>query len=436
MHVSVLMPAYNRGHFIEAAIASVLNQLSAGDELLLVDDGSTDNTAQILQQYSRQPRFRCIKKNHSNAPDTRNRAIAEARNPWLLWLDSDDILMPKTLAYYRKMLCRYPEVDVFYGNLLLCGDLQNTKFRLDPRMRFRDYYRKNEQLRRDLFYANRLPNPGTLVRKAVYERYGSYDTRFLRIHDYEFWVRTAPYIQVKHCKRIVCQWRWHDSNMSSGSVDRDFKYDIMLLDRILELYTLEEIFPFFNRTDEKSARARCCCEIGRQYHNLGHYMKAMDYLLKSIRLKPLPKAYLEILLLASTFPHLLAEGVKTEIPGDVIQKARQILSRAQGKSYLEKYRIASLHKRLGNLDLAGRKLIALAASLQEKKKYAHLLAGAYFHLGEINVFKQEYAKARERFNHCLEIIPGHKKARQYVDDFACGGNDPPGCTATYKTGVP
>ena len=415
MHVSVLIPTYNRAHFIEAAIASVLNQLAAGDEILVVDDGSTDNTGQILRQYNREPRFRCIKKAHSNAPDTRNRAIEEARHPWLLWLDSDDILMPKTLAYYRKMLSRYPEVDVFYGNLLLCGDLRNTKYRFDPRMGFRDYYRKKEQLRRDLFYANRIPNPGTLVRKAVYDRHGSYDTRFLRLQDYEFWVRTASRIQVKHCKRVVCQWRWHDSNMSSGSVSRDLKYDIMLVDRMLERYSLKELFPFFNRTDENSALARCWCEIGKQYHNLGHYIKALDYLLKSIRLKPLPKAYLEILLLASTFPHLLAEGVKTEIPGEVIRKAKHVLYQVQGKSYTEKYRIASLHKRLGDLGQAKRKFTALAASLKEKKKYAHLLAGAYFHLGELEVAVKDYTAARERFNHCLELIPGHKKARQYIN---------------------
>ena len=426
MHVSVLIPTYNRAHYIEAAVSSVIHQLAAGDEILILDDGSTDNTVQLLQQYSAEPRLRYLRKAHSNAPDTRNRAIAESRNPWLLWLDSDDILVPGTLAYYRRMNSRYPGVDVFYGNLLLCGDLQSTKYRFDPHMRFRDYYQKNEQLRDDLFYANRIPNPGTLVRKTVYDRHGPYDTRFLRLHDYEFWVRTASYIQVKHCRRIVCQWRWHDSNMSSGSVSRDLRYDMMLVDRMLELYTLEEIFPFFNRTDKKSALARCYCEIGRQYLHLGHHMKALAFLLKSLRLKPLANAYLEILELASTFPHLLAEGVKTEIPGELLQKARHILDHLQGKSNIQKYRIASLHKRLGNLDLARRKFTALTASLKGKKKYAHLLAGAYFHLGETGVMTKDFVMAREMFSQCLEIIPGHKKARHYFNNFASGGQGPHG----------
>jgi glycosyltransferase involved in cell wall biosynthesis len=416
--ISVLIPTYNRAHFLKAALASVIPQLTDEDELLIIDDGSTDNTVKLLEQYSQERRIRFIRKAHSNAPDTRNRAIFEATHPWLLWLDSDDILMPKTMAHYRKMISRCPEVEVFYGNLVLVGDLQNTKYRFDPRMRFRDYYRKNEQLRRDLFYASRIPNPGTLVSKAVYDRYGLYDTGFLRLHDYEFWVRTAPYIQVKHCRRTVCQWRWHDDNMSSGSVGRDLKYDIMLVDRMLERYTLAELFPFFRRTDEQSARARCYYEIGRQYHHLGHFIKAMDYLLKSLRLKPLSKAYLELLELVSIFPRLLAEGVKTEIPPELIREAKRILFRTRGRSHLEKYRVASLHKRLGNLDLARQKFASLGEALAEKVKYAHLRAGACFQLGEIYVLQKEYTAARDKFNQCLDIIPGHKKARQYMEEIA------------------
>jgi glycosyltransferase involved in cell wall biosynthesis len=105
--ISVLIPSFNREDFIEEALSSVLNQLGEEDELLVVDDGSTDNTKKILEKYRNEPRFRFIIKEHTNAPDTRNRAIREARNPWILWLDSDDILLPGIITHYRKYISRF-----------------------------------------------------------------------------------------------------------------------------------------------------------------------------------------------------------------------------------------------------------------------------------------------------------------------------------------
>jgi glycosyltransferase involved in cell wall biosynthesis len=407
------MPTYNRGHFIAESLDSVLPQLGINDELIVVDDGSTDKTGEIMQPYLKDPRVRYVFKEHTNAPDTRNRAIDEAKNPWLLWLDSDDILMPHTVARYLEILNRCPDVDVVYGNLELFGLIGHYPV---DKLVYPNYYRKNTALLLDLFHGNRIPNPGVMVKKVVYETYGKYDTRFLRLHDYEFWVRTAPHITVKHCLQKVCRWRWHDSNMSSGSVNRDLKYDSMIIDRYLELYPLSGIFPYVHEGDRRS-HARAYFEIGRRYRKVSDYAKAVDYLLKSLRLNPLPSAYIEILLLAVTLSHLLPAEVKAKIPRPLLDQARVCLQTTIGKTYEDKYTIASLHKRLGNLEPAGKAFAKLAKALQRTDKYPQLLAGVYFHLGELRFWEKEFTAARQMFAKCIRLRPDHGSAARYLQEI-------------------
>jgi glycosyltransferase involved in cell wall biosynthesis len=115
-----------------------------------------------LNKLSNKYPIRYLEKGHTNAPDKRNRAINEAKNPWILWLDSDDILFPDVIRMYRNVVKKYPDVDVLYGNLKLIG---NIKAHGNDRMLFKDYHGKNELLLNHLFYANRIPNPGH--RKAM-----------------------------------------------------------------------------------------------------------------------------------------------------------------------------------------------------------------------------------------------------------------------------
>lgn len=91
--LSVVIPAHNRARYLEEAIASAFAQEYQDMEVLVVDDGSTDDTPQVVSRFQ-DPRLRYLTKEKTGAPDTRNRGIAEARGRWILWLDSDDVLLP------------------------------------------------------------------------------------------------------------------------------------------------------------------------------------------------------------------------------------------------------------------------------------------------------------------------------------------------------
>lgn len=112
--ISVIIPAYNQGLYIAQAIQSVLAQTFADFELIVVDDGSTDNTARIISSFV-DPRLRYIYQANRGLPSARNRGMAAARGSFVCFLDSDDVYLPHKLAVQHAHLVQTPALALSYG---------------------------------------------------------------------------------------------------------------------------------------------------------------------------------------------------------------------------------------------------------------------------------------------------------------------------------
>ncbi|MEJ5258586.1 MAG: glycosyltransferase family 2 protein [Anaerohalosphaeraceae bacterium] len=112
--VSVVIPAYNAEATIERAIESVLHQTRPPEEIIVVDDGSTDRTAEKVQQYG--GRVRYLFQEHRGANEARNCAIEQAQGNWIALLDADDEWLPKKLEVQHSLLERNPHLVWAYGN--------------------------------------------------------------------------------------------------------------------------------------------------------------------------------------------------------------------------------------------------------------------------------------------------------------------------------
>lgn len=233
--ISVLMPTYNRERFLPESLDSIVSQSLTDCEIIVVDDGSTDNTDEVLARY---PMIRYFKKHHSGGPETRNLAIAEARGMYVVWMGSDDAMMPGLLEDYKKIVWQYPEVDVFYGDVMVTdANLQETQSFSPVELYEREY-----ALPSILATGDPIPDTCAMVRKSVYDAVGGYNPDFRRAHDYEFWSRAGRIIRAKHVDRQVVKWRWHDSNMSSGTVKIDYSFEIKILLLLMERYPLQEVY--------------------------------------------------------------------------------------------------------------------------------------------------------------------------------------------------
>jgi len=123
MTVSVIVPAYNREKFIKAAIDSALNQTRVPDEILVVDDGSTDDTPRILEEYG--PPVRVIRQVNRGRSVARNVGLRHATGDAVIFLDSDDLLMPRNIEQCIGVLEDQPSVDVVYTDALFVDENLN-----------------------------------------------------------------------------------------------------------------------------------------------------------------------------------------------------------------------------------------------------------------------------------------------------------------------
>lgn len=284
--MSILIPVFNREKYIGSAINSVLAQDFAQYEIVVVDDGSTDNTLDIVKQIH-DSRLRIIENGRNGAPQARNRCIQEAKASYIVWLDSDDQLMPGTLQRYADLIKSSDRIDVLYGDLDIFNESGQIKLH-----RYEDYTQETSLLPR-LIYGNCVPNPGTLVRKGLYEEFGGYDENLRRTHDFDFWCRIGSRAVFKHSGVVTCRWRWHDSNMSSGSVKIDTSYEATVIKRLVNTVGLAACFPQLKETYQaqtKTATFSAWLEVSKILEAYQDYEGAAEATRKAIENRDGPTA--------------------------------------------------------------------------------------------------------------------------------------------------
>ena len=274
--ISVVIPTHNRARFVAQAVHSALAQEFQDLEVVVVDDGSTDHTAAVMAEIN-DPRLRYLPKPKSNAPDTRNRCIDAAKGEWLLWLDSDDLLLPGWVARVATLIEAGTAADVYYGNL----EVVDARARRLQILRYEDFADQNGLLLAHLVHANPLPLPGSLMRRSLAQEAGGFDVEFTRAHDYEFWTRLAPVARFRHVPFLAVQWRWHDSNMSSGSVARDLSFEARVVERLLARHPLTELFPDLPWEDWPRAQAEAARQLAEIFTRYGHDNGAREWLAES-----------------------------------------------------------------------------------------------------------------------------------------------------------
>jgi glycosyltransferase involved in cell wall biosynthesis len=195
VRVSVVVPAYNYAHFLPAALDSVLAQTDRDWECIIVDDGSTDDTAAVADAYVRRdPRFRYIHQANRGLAGARNTGVRNARGDAIQFLDADDRLLPPKLERHAAYLDPHPECDIVYGDVWFFRS--ETPDVLTPSLHgklTRSILRRvhgNAEAFRILQHYNIMPVPAAIIRRRVFER-AMFDEEADAVEDYGFWIRCA-----------------------------------------------------------------------------------------------------------------------------------------------------------------------------------------------------------------------------------------------------
>jgi len=205
--VSVVLPVYNQAHFLPAALDSVFAQTYTDYELIAVNDGSTDDTANVLADYQKRYGLTIIAQENQGLPRALNAGFARAQGEYLTWTSSDNIMLPDMLAVLVAALDDDQSVGLVYADRYLMDDEGHDLGRFntceyDPFL---------------LLHAN-LVHCCFLYRREWAQRAGGYDPAFIYGEDWEYWVRLSQHCRMKRIPQALYRYRLHRSSMTSDLV--------------------------------------------------------------------------------------------------------------------------------------------------------------------------------------------------------------------------
>lgn len=215
--VSVIIPTYNAAGYIKACLESVFTQVGLNSkfsiEVIIVDDGSTDNTSEILSQYDDMVRYERIE--NSGAPaKPRNLGVEISSGEYIAFLDADDIWFPHKLEVQVVAMESRPDIALLSSNAqIIDSDGRNTNKRVVSQEIVPKDYNFESLLR-----VNYLCTSGVLVRSKVLRSAGSFneDINLRAVEDYELWLRIAAGSAISFMDKPLVGYRIHAANISKA----------------------------------------------------------------------------------------------------------------------------------------------------------------------------------------------------------------------------
>jgi glycosyltransferase involved in cell wall biosynthesis len=207
--VTAVVAAYNSERWIAETLEAILGQTRPPDQVVVVDDGSTDGTADVLATFARD--IEIVRRPNGGCPAAFNTAFRHARGDFVAMCGADDIWEPRKLEYQLDALRADPGLDVLFGDAQIFGDADGTYARPPGRGRL-----DSAALREALYRENLICAPTIMIRRSLFERLGPFVEKF-GADDYEYWLRCLRAGAAFHYDpRILIRYRRHDSNLSSG----------------------------------------------------------------------------------------------------------------------------------------------------------------------------------------------------------------------------
>jgi glycosyltransferase involved in cell wall biosynthesis len=220
--VSAIIPVYNRAHLIAAAIDSVLGQSRPVAEIIVVDDGSTDGTADVVARYG--PRVHLIRQANGGPGAARNRGMKQAAGDYIAFLDSDDLWPANKNELQLDYFAHHPEVEFIFGDMAnFSGDEHASEAEIKNR-ELHDYFATNggglDRLLECLITENVVPTPTVMFHRDVMTKVGWFDETLQIAEDLDYWFRVAATCRCGFINAILCHRRRHEGNLINDWVKR------------------------------------------------------------------------------------------------------------------------------------------------------------------------------------------------------------------------
>jgi glycosyltransferase involved in cell wall biosynthesis len=224
MQISVVIPSYNRKHSLARALQSVLDQESPVDEIILVDDGSSDGSGAMVEQTF--PGVKILRQENLGVSAARNRGIEAARFDWIALLDSDDSWLPCKIATIRQAHRQQPDFVLFHSDEIWV----RNGLRVNPMVKHR---KSGGWIFEQCLPLCAISPSASVMKKTVLESLGMFDETLPACEDYDLWLRLCHRYPVHYLDQpLIVKYGGHADQLSRQHPAMD-QFRIRALHRLL-----------------------------------------------------------------------------------------------------------------------------------------------------------------------------------------------------------
>jgi glycosyltransferase involved in cell wall biosynthesis len=272
--ISIIIPTYNHARFVTQAVDSALTQTLPAIEVVVVDDGSTDETQGVLAKYKGQINY--IYQTNQGPSAARNTGIRAAHGDYLVFLDADDLIPPNKLELQSQYLETRPDWGLVYSGWQY---IDETGAQALGEMR----PHKQGQVLKDLLCRDFFFSPGAaIIRRECFDRVGHFDVSLRAAEDTDMWVRIAAAgYAFGYVDEILYSYRVVKSGLSHN-ITNHFKYEFSRLDKFFANPELPEDIKAL----KPEAYAAILYEYGAKYYRLGEVELAKEHIQKAVLMCP------------------------------------------------------------------------------------------------------------------------------------------------------
>jgi len=285
--VSIVIPAFNNAEYIEQTVQSALDQTYLNIEVIVVDDGSTDNTLEILKVF--EDKIRIIAQDNGGPASARNAGIKESRGEYIAFLDGDDLFFDNKIEIQMNIFESYGQIALIYSNIQKI-DEEDVPLKTEYKRR-----RPTGDIFKRLFRKNRIPLSTVIVKKSALDEVGLFDEdpELISVEDYDLWLRFAARFPAYYTSRTLVKYRIHSQGISRN-INRSFLGEQKVILNNWDAYKSQ--YPYdAGLLNERLARLYF--EFGFEHFYVENYIEARARFLDSLCFKKYqPKCCLYLLL--------------------------------------------------------------------------------------------------------------------------------------------
>jgi len=286
--VSIIIPVYNSSAYIADALRSALGQDYENKEIIVVDDGSTDSTPEILRSFPDQ--IVVLTQLNAGPGAARNRGLKHASGTYIAFLDADDFWVPGKLRLQIDYLEQNPDIGAAYSNWLLWHADGEGRF-VSPSLPCLNkptsiVPKDSGWIYTSLLFECRLLTSAVVLRRSVMEQVGRFDEDLLRGQDYDYWLRLSRISQIHKLDHELVLYRIHGDNIAVKYSNQN--YELMVVEKNVALCGLRG--PDGKSVSKKKLQrhlGQLCFSFGYWHCQRGTFRLARDALQKCLAYQPM-----------------------------------------------------------------------------------------------------------------------------------------------------